>query len=175
MAQSSKQKQPRHGGAKKNLLLPAAAAVAMALAAVVGVGKRQSANADAPTLAATVRDGRLVIQTKALSSTVQYVDYDAGGTAMQLLAVKDANNVAHVTLNTCQNCNGSPRAYFLQNGGAVTCQNCGISHNISQLGVQKLGCNPVPLRHTDNGGEISIDTAELNRYAPMFANWKRGI
>ena len=43
---------------------------------------------------------------------------------LELLARKDGDGNVRVALGTCQSCNGSPMAYYTQEGDLLRCNNC---------------------------------------------------
>lgn len=118
---------------------------------------------------------QLSIDTKAVETGIIFVDYEADGTAMQLILYKDDDHVIHGAFNTCQVCNGSPYAYFVQEGNDIVCQNCGNHFTVNEIGVGHGGCNPVPLEFTQEGEVVQIEVKHLLENAFMFENWKRGI
>ena len=62
--------------------------------------------------AAKDADAGLTIPVDALNGDAAFFDYDAGGTAMQVIARIDDSGVPKLSYNTCQSCAGSPFAYF---------------------------------------------------------------
>lgn len=80
-----------------------------------------------------------------------------------------------LTLNTCQVCNGSPYAYFVQENDAFVCQTCKNRFASDDIGKQSGGCNPVPITgdlYTEENGVITIPAAVLDANAARFENWK---
>lgn len=127
------------------------------------------------TVSAQISDGVLVVDAGELSEDVSFVDYDSNGTRMQLMLVKDEDGTVRGAFNTCQVCNGSPYAYFVQSGDYVICQNCKNSFPLSAIGIENSGCNPIPMEFTQDGDSIQIDTDYLDSYASLFITWKKGI
>lgn len=172
----------------KNYALPIiAGVVVVAAAAVVAVTKLTAGtdNADSSSQAAEQSsvqaeqiiqtDGELRISADSLSEEITFVDYDSNGTAMQLMLLKTSDGKIRCALNTCQVCYGSPYAYFVQSGDTVVCQNCRNTFSLDQIGDASNGCNPIPFEYSEDGGDVVIDTAALDQYAPAFTNWKKGI
>lgn len=173
--------------AKTNLLLPAAAVlVGLAALGSVLVPQLLPARADAsaavdaasPTSAAPAADASFLtegIDPAAIGTTASYFDYDADGTTVELFAVQDADGGVRMALNTCQVCNGSPYAYFEQQGDTFVCQNCGNAFAASRIGVESGGCNPVPVTadaYTEEEGRIYVSEEFLAQNAVRFTNWK---
>ena len=122
------------------------------------------------------KDGNLVIQKAAVGSDAVFVDYDAKGTAMQVIAVKASDGTFRTAFNTCQVCQGSPYAYFEQSGNKLVCQNCKNQFLMSQVEKERGGCNPAPITAEDKketADTITISKEVLDGYAKYFANWKK--
>lgn len=78
-------------------------------------------------------------------------------------------------LNTCQVCNGSPYAYFEQDGDEFICQNCRNRFASVDVGRVSGGCNPVPITaevYTEQDGTITVPASFLEENASRFSNWK---
>lgn len=112
-----------------------------------------------------------------ITSTASFFDYDADGTTVELFAVQASDNTLRLALNTCQVCNGSPYAYFVQEGDDFVCQNCGNHFSSNQIGIAAgFGCNPIPVTESDyaeEDGVITVSTAFLEENAKRFTNWKQ--
>ncbi|MDD2378136.1 MAG: Fe-S-containing protein [Bacilli bacterium] len=53
------------------------------------------------------------------------------------------------------------------------CQNCGNRYHIDKLGLERGGCNPIPIsgsEREDSGGNIIIPAELLEEMAPRFKN-----
>ena len=59
-----------------------------------------------------VKNGEISINADTLTLNPMYINYDSNGTNIQLIAVKGSDGTPRLSLNTCQVCNPSPRAYF---------------------------------------------------------------
>lgn len=110
-----------------------------------------------------------VIPISELKNDVKFYSLKYNGANVEILAAIDKNGNPKVTLNTCQNCMGSPKAYFVQKGDSVVCQNCGIGHQIETIGTAKRGCNPIPIDSlVIDDKNISFDKNELLLNADLF-------
>ena len=67
-----------------------------------------------------VENGEISIDADTLTSSPMYINYDSNGTNIQLIAVKGSDGTPRLSLNTCQVCNPSPRAYFKEQNGRLT-------------------------------------------------------
>ena len=118
----------------------------------------------------------LVIQTEEIGTEASYFDYDADGTTVQVFAVRAADDTVRLALNTCQVCNGSPYAYFEQDGDDFVCQNCHNRFSSTDVGNLSGGCNPVPITaeaRTEEDGTITVPSSFLEDNAARFTNWKK--
>ena len=173
-------------------ILPIAAGIVVVLAIAIFFGKNivdsrkadnivsETKNAKAETKAsgsksADVENEKVKVQTSELSEQVTFVDYDSKGTKMEVMLVKTPDGVIRGALNTCQVCNGSPYAYFEQQGDKVICQNCHNQFLLTDIGVSHGGCNPVPIDFKEQDGYVVIDTAILDQNASRFIGWKQGV
>ena len=118
----------------------------------------------------------LVIRTEEIGTEASYFDYDADGTIVQVFAVRATDGTVRLALNTCQVCNGSPYAYFVQEGDDFVCQNCGNHFTSSSVGRMSGGCNPVPItaeNRIEKDGTIIVPSSFLEDNAARFTNWKK--
>lgn len=126
-------------------------------------------------LKATVNsDGDIVIDKSEVNDEVRYYSYEYNGVTIGLLAVRDSSGDVKVVVNTCQSCQGSPYAYFVQVGDSIQCQNCGSVFEIDKLDeLETGGCNPIGIKEKqDDGEKITISHWEIESYKDKFENWK---
>lgn len=166
---SKHNKQSQYHGKKFTLLLGAGVIVlAAVLFAILGTGTQtgSSSVAEAADLTITKTD---------VSEKAEFYPYQAGDTKMELLAVKASDGTIRTAFNTCQVCFGSGRAYYVQEGNELVCQNCGNRFALDQVEIQRGGCNPVPIfedNKEDTGDSIVISGDYLQQNQKLFTNWK---
>ncbi|MDR1599153.1 MAG: DUF2318 domain-containing protein [Oscillospiraceae bacterium] len=119
--------------------------------------------------------GSLLIPVDEVTNTARFYPAAVDGTNMEVMAVKASDGSIRTAFNTCQVCNGSPLAYFVQKGDTVECQNCGNRFPMDRVGITAGGCNPVPITgqyraETSEGVTISYET--LSSAKPLFKVWK---
>ena len=118
----------------------------------------------------------LVIQKSDISEKAKFYPMKINGTNMEVFAVKASDGSIRTAFNTCQICNGSPKAYFEQNDKVMFCQNCGNEFLLDMIEKEKGGCNPIPIsgeNKTDSGDEITIKLNYLEENSNKFPdNWK---
>lgn len=107
------------------------------------------------------------------TSNATFIKYISNGINMELVAIKDSQNNIDVAFNSCQICNGSPKAYFVQKNGKLVCLNCGNSFDLKSIGASANGCNPMTIPDekiikTDTG--ITISKEFLSENESLFTN-----
>ena len=118
----------------------------------------------------------LTVRTDEVGTQASYFDYDADGITVQVLAVRASDGTVRLALNTCQVCNGSPYAYFVQDGDDFVCQNCHNRFSSTDVGKVGGGCNPVPITaevYKEENGTLVIPASFLEENADRFENWKK--
>ncbi|HHW21876.1 MAG TPA: DUF2318 domain-containing protein [Clostridiaceae bacterium] len=122
-------------------------------------------------------EGDIVITKSEITETVKFFPVKIGKITMEVMAVKASDGTIRTAFNTCQVCNGSPRAYFKQEGDSVICQNCGNIFSLDMIEVRRGGCNPVPIAKDDKVEDedtITISRELLEQNKDLFpVNWKK--
>jgi uncharacterized membrane protein len=67
-------------------------------------------------------------------------------------------------LDACQIC--GPVGFY-KSGNQIICKNCSAPINAQSMG-QAGGCNPIPLKSSESGGQIVITQADLTAVAGTF-------
>lgn len=126
-----------------------------------------------------IREGEaLIIPISDISTTAQFYPVTVDETQMEVLAVQTDDGALRTAFNTCEVCNGSPYAYFIQSDDVLVCQNCGSRFPMSHVEVEAGGCNPWPIfagdkTVTDESITISYDVLKASQ--SIFSNWKQGV
>ena len=118
-----------------------------------------------------VENGEISINADTLTSSPMYINYDSNGTNIQLIAVKGSDGTPRLSLNTCQVCNPSPKAYFKEQNGRLVCKNCGNVFTIDSVGETTGGCNPMYIDYKNTDGKLTVTVADLDTYTDQFASW----
>ena len=123
------------------------------------------------------KDEGLEIAVSDISETAKFYPVTVDGTRMEVVAVEAPDGTVRTVFNTCQVCNGSPKAYFEQSGNTLQCQNCGNKFPMDKVEVEAGGCNPVPIFDdnktvTNESITVPYDTLKNNSYR-FPANWKQ--
>ncbi len=115
--------------------------------------------------------GNIVIDITNIGSKATFYNYNADGTTIRLFAVKASDGTIRMAFNTCQVCNPSPKAYFVQNGKNFICQNCKNSFATDNIGKERGGCNPIPIttdERIDGENTITITKQFIESYKENF-------
>lgn len=146
-------------------------AIAVILIAGIFIFKAFNKSDDTSAVASDV-----AIPISEISETVKFYPVKSGNTNMEILAVKASDGTIRTAFNTCQVCNGSPKAYYKQDGDVIVCQNCGNRFSMDMIEQQRGGCNPIPIdqeNKTDDGTNIVISKDFINQNKNLFtSNWK---
>lgn len=154
----------------KKYLLPAIAAVLLiaAVVTVLLVPKRGRDNQYVEFDSA----GNIVIRGDTLTEgRVEFLQL-SDESSIELLARRGADGSAKVALGTCQSCQGSPGAYYTQEGDQLKCNNCGLTFPLKVLDEPGGGCHPImidPGAIEYQGNDILLDPERIYAYEPLFA------
>ena len=138
----------------------------MILSVLVVIGCSSSKG---PTGAATVESGVVKIPLSEVTSSVKKYTYDAQGTKVTYFAVKGSDGKVRTAFDACDVCGGYKG--YVQNGGDITCRNCGKVFRIDGLGTKNkgYGCWPSYLSHEIKNGYVLIKTSEIAAGKHRFA------
>lgn len=115
----------------------------------------------------------LVIPLADITSSATYYGVTVNGTYMQVIVLEYGGSY-RTAFNTCQVCYGSPKAYFLQSGNYLVCQNCKNRFALSKVGITSGGCNPYPILAADRvqtEDSIIIPDDYLVKCRKLFIGW----
>lgn len=122
------------------------------------------------------QEGNIRIEKAQISENATFVNYTSEKTTLQLIAVKASDDTVHLAYNTCQNCNPSPMAYFVQEGDRFICQNCGNAFTADQVGAAAIGCNPTTVDGVSETEEaLTIDLTSVEQNISKFSTWQGPI
>lgn len=126
----------------------------------------------ADVVAETDGEGNLVIYSDRLSSDRISFIRISEDSRIELLARLGEDDKVKAALGTCQSCNGSPGAYYTQEGDELKCNNCGLTFPISVLDSPGGGCHPIMLNDEIvqyDGNNLVIDLDGLAVYEELFS------
>ena len=122
-----------------------------------------------------VVDDDIVIPIGDITETARFYPAKMNGIELEALAVKAPDGTIRTAFNTCQVCYSSGRGYYVQEGDALVCQNCGNHFSTNQVEITRGGCNPVPITDaykTVDDDNITISKEFLTQATVIFQNWK---
>lgn len=171
-------KQADEGKRPNKWILPLVAGIMIVLAVIVVlfIPKANQGSATAqPADAVTKPDGegKLVIYADRLSPDQVSFIRISEDSRIELLARLGDDGTVKAALGTCQSCNGSPGAYYTQEGDELKCNNCGLTFPISVLDSPGGGCHPIMMDEglmQYQGSDLKIDLSGLSAYEEIFSN-----
>ena len=118
----------------------------------------------------------LVISKNEMTETIKFYPIKIGKTNMEILALKASDGTIRTAFNTCQVCNGSPYAYYKQEGDSIVCQNCGNQFSLDMIEQVRGGCNPIPIGKedkTEDENNITLSGDYILKNKDLFSeDWK---
>ena len=122
------------------------------------------------------KDDEIIIDTKDINDNITFVNYEVDGITIQFIVVRGSDGNIRIAFNTCQVCNPSPNAYFIQKGNYIECQNCGNRFHIDRIGVENVGCNPATIEEMEElEDKIILKTSYVDTFKEKFENWNGPI
>lgn len=106
-----------------------------------------------------------------VTEKAKFYVYNIDGIDIEIFAVKASDGTIRTAFNTCQVCSPSPKAYFVQNGKDFICQNCMNAFPIDRIGIERGGCNPIPIsfdERKDEGEKIILTKEFVEGYKENF-------
>jgi high-affinity iron transporter len=130
----------------------------------------KSSTALSPTTAVTLVGSQVTLPTADLGDNqlhrfgVRVDDGKGGGAEVRFLLFKKPNGDIVSVADACQIC--GPVGFYMGSEG-ITCKMCASPLNASSMGTAG-GCNPIPLKSTNSGGQITIQAADLKTLLTVF-------
>jgi high-affinity iron transporter len=123
-----------------------------------------------PTAAVTLVGSQVTLPTADINDDklhrfgVHIDDGKGGNVEIRFLLFRKPDGTIVSVADACQIC-GSVGFYIGDQG--ITCKMCASPLNAASMG-QKGGCNPIPLKSTVSGGQLTIQAADLRELAQVF-------
>lgn len=95
----------------------------------------------------------------------------ADDSKVELLLRLGEDGMPKISLGTCQSCNGSPGAYYTQQGDELQCNNCKLTFPVTVVGEESMGCHPIsvdPALVSVSEDSISWNVDDLRVYEELF-------
>lgn len=131
-----------------------------------------STSSQSENAVAEIKEESMVIYADRLSSDQVSFIRISEDSRIELLARLGDDGMVKAALGTCQSCNGSPGAYYTQEGDELKCNNCGLTFPISVLDSPGGGCHPIMLKEEIvryEGNDLEIDLKGLSANEELFS------
>lgn len=171
----NKQNQKKNNYTKLMIIAVAAAAVLFVTFKLVPGQSEDGNTGRSGNRSEVVKDNDIVIPVSEITETAKYYPANINGTELEVMAVKAPDGTVRTAFNTCQVCYSSGRGYYVQEGNALICQNCGNRFAMDDVEVTRGGCNPVPITEeykTVDDETITVSKDFLAEATVIFQNWK---
>lgn len=89
-----------------------------------------------------------------------YFTFKAQGRDIRFFVLKSRDGVIRAAFDACDVCFPKRKGYS-QAGDYMICNNCGQRFHSTKINVLKGGCNPAPLRRTNNGKHLVLTAADI--------------
>lgn len=133
-----------------------------------GLFKKSPADA-AKTAGVVATADQVKIPLQALDSgKAIFLETESEGRRVYYFALKSVDGKYRSALDACDVCYRMNRGYR-QEGDLMVCNNCGQTFPSDRIGETKGGCNPHPLAHRIEGGQMVIRKADILAGKDYFA------
>jgi uncharacterized membrane protein len=130
----------------------------------------KSSTSLSPTTAVTLVGSQVTVPTTQVNDDqlhrygVHVDDGKGGSTEVRFLLFKKPDGNIISVGDACRIC--GPVGFYIGSQG-ITCKMCASPLNASSMG-QEGGCNPISLKSTVSGGQVTIQAADLKTLVPIF-------
>lgn len=120
-------------------------------------------------LASDAQENVVRIPISEVSTSAKWYVYDSDGLQVRYLLVKGTDGNIHLGTDACDVCYKNKKGYR-QDGNVLTCNNCGQTFAINNLGKENLsgGCWPSYLSMKIENNYVIIQRTDLNAKQFMF-------
>jgi uncharacterized membrane protein len=120
-------------------------------------------------LAVDVQESAIRIPISEVSTSAKWYTYDSDGLKVRYFLVKGTDGKIHLGTDACDVCYKNKKGYQ-QDGNVLTCNNCGQTFAINNLGEENLsgGCWPSYLPMKIENNYVIIQRTDLNAKEFMF-------
>ena len=154
---------------------PSAAGLGSVPAAVNTASQAKARPAVAPAKAAVeqptgprLEDGRLIIPARIFDDgRAKHFKFKTGDLTIRFFALRSSDGVIRAAFDACDVCWPANKGYH-QDGDVMVCANCGRRFASTKINVVQGGCNPAPLRRTEEDGNVIIQAADIEQGRRFF-------
>ena len=114
------------------------------------------------------RDGKLSIPIVDLNDgKAHFYSYKGQTGKITFFVIKGTDGTLRAAFDACDVCYKEKKGYE-QKGEQMICKNCNMAFPVAKIGIVSGGCNPSPLKSTQNGATLEIATSDLEGGAHYF-------
>ena len=149
-----------------HIALAVAALAVVAIVALVVVNGRGGAETATATTAPA--GGDVTIPVAAVNDgKAHFYTYDVDGTTVKYFVLASKDGKIRAALDACEVCYPQKKGYT-QQGDAMQCNNCGQVFASDKINVITGGCNPIPLKRSISGEDLTITTDSIQAGQTYF-------
>ena len=126
---------------------------------IPGTGGPQSVTANAGKVSIPVADFN--------DSQAHFYSYKGQTGKITFFVVKGKDGTLRAAFDACDVCYKEKKGYE-QKGEQMICKNCNMAFLVAKIGTVSGGCNPSPLKATQNGATLEIASSDLEGGAHYF-------
>jgi uncharacterized membrane protein len=149
-----------------HIALAVAALAVVAIVAVVVINGRGGAETATATTAPAGGDVTIPV-AEVSDGKAHFYTYDVDGTTVKYFVLASKDGKIRAALDACEVCYPQKKGYQ-QQGDAMQCNNCGKVFPSDQINVVTGGCNPIPLKRSISGDNLTITTGSLQAGQTYF-------
>jgi uncharacterized membrane protein len=149
-----------------HIALAVAALAVVAIVAVVVINGRGGAETATATTAPAGGDVTIPV-AEVSDGKAHFYTYNVNGTTVKYFVLASKDGKIRAALDACEVCYPQKKGYQ-QQGDAMQCNNCGKVFPSDQINVVTGGCNPIPLKRSISGDNLTITTGSLQAGQTYF-------
>jgi uncharacterized membrane protein len=120
------------------------------------------------TKSLTASAGKVSIPVAELNDgQAHFYHYKGQGEKITFFVIKGADGTLRAAFDACDVCYKEKKGYE-QKGEQMICKNCNMAFPVAKIGTVSGGCNPSPLKSTQNGATLEIASSDLEGGAHYF-------
>lgn len=100
-------------------------------------------------------------------SQAHFYSYKGQDGKIPFFVIKGKDGTLRAAFDACDVCYKEKKGYE-QKGEQMICKNCNMAFPVAKIGTVSGGCNPSPLKSTQNGATLEIATSDLEGGAHYF-------
>ncbi|MBE0504016.1 MAG: DUF2318 domain-containing protein [Desulfuromonadales bacterium] len=96
-----------------------------------------------------------------------FYSYKGQAGKITFFVIKGKDGTLRAAFDACDVCYKEKKGYE-QKGDQMICKNCNMAFPVTKIGTVNGGCNPSPLKTTQNGATLEIASSDLEGGAHYF-------